>query len=101
MSVDLETEVLDDETIDDVLDNLDAWLRDGNAIKKTFVHDSFLEAIAFVNRVAVVAEGLDHHPDFEIHNKAVTLRCWTHKHNAITKADVELANNIERVVLCE
>lgn len=101
MNVGLELEVLDDDAIEEVLDDLDGWSREDNMIRKTFVHDSFLEAIAFVNRVAVVAERLDHHPDFEIHYKNVTLRCWTHKINAITKADVELARNIEIIALNE
>jgi 4a-hydroxytetrahydrobiopterin dehydratase len=98
MSVNLEDEVLDDEEIAEALDDLDGWKREDNAIEKTFTHNSFLEAIAFVNRVAVAAEKLDHHPDFVIHYKQVTLRCWTHKKNAITKADVTLAKEIEAVV---
>ena len=97
MATQLEFDVLDDESIDDALDNLHDWQRDGAAIRKTYVCGSFLEAIAFINRVAVVAEGLDHHPDIQIEYKKVTLRCSTHKNNAVTKADMALAHEIEKV----
>lgn len=97
MSTKLENEVLNDAAINKALEELDGWECQMNALQKTYESESFLEAIAFVNRVAVVAEKLDHHPDFEIHYKKVTLRCWTHKHNAITKADLELAREIEAV----
>lgn len=97
MSINLENEVLEDDEIEEALEDLDDWLRDGAAIKKTFTFGSFLEAIAFVNRVAVVAEKMNHHPDFDINFKRVVLRCWTHKHNALTKADTELAKEIETV----
>ena len=97
MAVDLESEVLDEQAIKDALKELDGWSVEAGALQKAFTNNSFLEAIAFVNRVAVVAEKLDHHPDFDIHYKRVTLRCWTHKKNAITKADIALAMDIEAV----
>jgi 4a-hydroxytetrahydrobiopterin dehydratase len=97
MATQLEYEVLDDESVEDALDSLNGWESDQRAIHKTYSFNSFLEAIAFVNRVAVVAESLDHHPDIHINYKDVTLRCWTHKNNAITKADITLAHEIEKV----
>lgn len=98
MATRLEYEKLDDESLEDALDTLQDWRRDEKAIQRTCEFGSFLEAIAFVNRVAVAAEGMDHHPDIAIHYKTVTLRCWTHKTNAITKADIELARAIDKIV---
>lgn len=97
MATQMEYDVLDDESIEDALDTLPDWQRDEMAIRKTFAFDSFLEAIFFINRLAVVAESLDHHPDIQVDYKKVTLRCWTHKNHATTKADVTLAHEIEKV----
>lgn len=97
MATKLEFDVLDDESIEDALENMHEWQRDGAAIRKTYACGSFLEAIAFVNRLAVVAEGMDHHPDIQINYKQVTLRCGTHKNNAVTKADITLAQEIDKV----
>lgn len=98
MATQTEYEILDDESIEDALEKLHDWQRDEKTIHRTCEFGSFLEAIAFVNRVAVVAEGMDHHPDIAINYKKVTLRCWTHKTNAITRADIELARNIDKIV---
>jgi 4a-hydroxytetrahydrobiopterin dehydratase len=58
----------------------------------------FVEAMAFVNRVADVAEALSHHPDIDIRWNTVTLRLWTHTESAITDKDRELASRIDAVV---
>ena len=52
---------------------------------------SVLEAIAFVNRVAELAEAEDHHPDVTISYKKVTLRWTTHSEGGITERDRVLA----------
>ena len=56
MATKLEFTVLDQGQIRSELNELSAWERDGVAIRKTWMHDSFLDAIEFVNRVAVIAE---------------------------------------------
>ena len=53
--------------------------------------DDFLKAIAFVNRVAELAQSEDHHPDIEIHYNRVILRWWTHTADGVTDRDRELA----------
>ena len=60
-------------------------------VQRTFELPSFAAAIAFVNRVAELAEGEDHHPDMTISYKRVTLRWTTHSAGGITDRDRELA----------
>ena len=98
MASPLEPEVLDLEAIEDELARLDGWEFDGMAIRKTFVMGSFQQSIDWVNRVAEVAERLSHHPDIIINFKKVTLRCWTHKNNSVSKADIQLAEEIEKAM---
>ena len=67
------------------------WTETGGALERTFELGSFAEAIAFVNRVAELAESENHHPDIAIAYKKVTLRWPTHSAGGITERDRELA----------
>lgn len=98
MATELEFDVLDKAQVEEALKPLEGWEYDAPAICKTYSFPNFLHGIAFVNRVALVAEHINHHPDIEIHYKDVTVRIWTHKKNATTKADITLAAEIEKVV---
>lgn len=98
MSNELEFVPIAPEALPGELVNLPGWSFNGEAIEREFAHASFLEAIAFVNRVAVVAERFNHHPDFEIHYKRVTLRLWTHKMNAVTRADLQVAAALQQII---
>ena len=98
MAMQLEDQALERAEVEARIKPYSGWKLESKALRKTFELPSFLEAIAMVNRVAVVAEKLDHHPDFEIHYRKLTLSCWTHKHDAITEADLALVREIEAVV---
>jgi len=70
----------------------EGWSEVENALEREFRFDDFARAIAFVNRVAELAEGENHHPDVEIHYNRVTLRWSTHSAGGITDRDRELAS---------
>jgi len=58
----------------------------------------FAGAIAFVNRVAELAEAANHHPDILVHGwNHVRLTLSTHSAGGLTEADFELASRIDRV----
>ena len=89
-------------------DNLSEWLNahDGwsirdDRLRKSFQHPSFPEAMAFVNRVAELAEELDHHPDIDIRYADVSLSLWTHTAGGVTGRDLELAGAIERAATAQ
>ena len=69
----------------------EGWLVVDDALEQTFELPSFPEAIAFVNRVAELAEAENHHPDVAISYKKVTLRWTTHSEGGITDRDRDLA----------
>jgi 4a-hydroxytetrahydrobiopterin dehydratase len=69
----------------------DGWNEVRGALQRGFRFADFREAIAFVNRLADLAEAENHHPDIEVSWNAVTVRWWTHTKRAITERDVELA----------
>jgi 4a-hydroxytetrahydrobiopterin dehydratase len=67
------------------------WPEVDGALERTFELPSFPEAMAFVNRVAELAEAENHHPDIAISYRKVTLRWTTHSAGGITDRDRELA----------
>ena len=66
---------------------LDRWTLEGDAVRKQYTFATFLDAIAFVNRLAPKAEAADHHPDILINYKRVTLTYSTHSEGGLTEKD--------------
>jgi 4a-hydroxytetrahydrobiopterin dehydratase len=67
-----------------------------DAITKEFTFKDFNAAFAFMTRVALMAEKMDHHPEwFNVYNK-VTVTLATHTANGVTELDVKLARFMER-----
>lgn len=87
--------LLDDPAVRRNLDDLDGWTRDGDAIRKTYTLDSFAEAIAFVNRIAELAERADHHPDIDIRYDRVACTLSTHSEGGLTERDFRLARQLD------
>ena len=79
------------------LKSLSGWSLDGDAIKKQYTFTGFLEAIAFVNRLAPEAEKADHHPDILINYKRVTLTYSTHSEGGLTDKDFAGATTADRL----
>src|SRR6185437_14836954 len=73
------------------------WIDSQNALEKTFELPTFQAAIAFVGRVADLAEEANHHPDIAISYRKVTLRWTTHSAGGITDRDYELAVRSDEV----
>jgi 4a-hydroxytetrahydrobiopterin dehydratase len=74
------------------------WTRDGDAIVRDLRFPDFAAAMAYVNRVAEVAEAANHHPDILVHGwNNVRLTLSTHSVGGLTRADVEMAGRIDDV----
>jgi 4a-hydroxytetrahydrobiopterin dehydratase len=86
---------LSDVEIHRALAALNGWSRRGDALAKTFTFPRFADAIAFVNRVARIADDMDHHPDIDIRYTKVTMTLSTHDAGGVTKTDFRLAERIE------
>jgi 4a-hydroxytetrahydrobiopterin dehydratase len=70
---------------------------DEHHLEKEFEFESFRENIAFVNKVANLAEQEGHHPNFEIDFKKTKILIWTHKIDGLTESDFILAAKIEEL----
>ena len=84
--------------IQNKLKALNGWQWVDNALKKQYVFESFMPAIRFVNRVAELAEAVDHHPDITIHYRKVTMGLSTHSAGGLTQKDFALAEKIDEAV---
>lgn len=73
-----------------------AWTLEGDAIVRERKLADFAQAIAFVNRVAELAEEANHHPDILVHGwNRVRLELSTHSAGGLTEADFVLARQID------
>ena len=61
------------------------------ALERNFIFSDYLKSIEFVDKVALVAEDLNHHPEMVIGYAKVTLNLTTHDVGGITDKDFELA----------
>jgi 4a-hydroxytetrahydrobiopterin dehydratase len=72
------------------------WSKRAQTIRRTFKFEGFLQAIAFVNRIARKAQTLNHHPDIDIRFDKVTLKLTTHDEGGITDKDLSLAGQCDK-----
>jgi len=80
------------------LAELDGWSGDHAGITRTAKLPTFLGAIGVVDRVAAVAEEMDHHPDIDIRWRTLTFVCATHSAGGVTMKDIDLARRIDEIV---
>ena len=76
------------------------WKEENNTLKRTYEFENFIEAFAFMTKVALLAEKVDHHPFWSnVYNK-VTIELSTHDAgNVITEKDRKLASLIDNIIL--
>jgi len=74
-----------------------AEVEDRDAIRKTYHFGNFSEAWAFMSRVALLAEKMDHHPEwFNVYNR-VEIVLATHDVEGLSDRDIKLAHAIDEI----
>jgi 4a-hydroxytetrahydrobiopterin dehydratase len=74
------------------------WSRDGETLTKTFRCKGWKSAIAFVDRIAIAADELDHHPDIHVERyRNVRITTTTFATGKLSDADVALAKRIDEL----
>jgi 4a-hydroxytetrahydrobiopterin dehydratase len=82
--------------IEQVLKTHPAWKLQGGKLIREWTFRDFVEAVAFVNRVAAVAEAAGHHPDMDIRYNKVVLGLISHDAGGITGRDAAMAGRIDK-----
>ena len=88
--------LLNDAQIKQALPELAGWKQNGNAIEKNFEFADFKAAMAFVNKMADLAEQANHHPDIDIRYNKVKLSLVSHDSGGVTDRDVRMAERINQ-----
>ena len=81
------------------LGGLSGWndVQGRDAIGKTFIFKDFNEAFGFMSRVALVAEKMDHHPEWRNVYKSVVVVLSTHDAGGVTALDIALAKTMNAI----
>jgi 4a-hydroxytetrahydrobiopterin dehydratase len=84
--------------IDSKLVELEHWSRDQEKLVRCFTFNNFSEAFAFMTRVALLAEAMDHHPNWSNVYNRVDIQLTSHDVGGISERDFTLAGQISRLV---
>jgi len=80
----------------EVADTLPGWTGGDDFITKIYKFEDFAEAFGFMTRIAIIADKMDHHPEwFNVYNR-VDITLTTHDAGGVTAKDVALAEAMEK-----
>jgi len=85
---------LSDDELGKFLRELPEWAVDDGKLIRFWTFTNFVEAVAFVNRVADLAERAGHHPDIDIRYNRVKLALVSHDAGGITARDTKMARQL-------
>ncbi len=84
---------LTDTQIQNNLKKLDGWSVKNGKLHKEFKFENFVAAFGFMTQLALIAESMNHHPEwFNVYNR-VTIDMMTHDADGITELDIEFAEH--------
>lgn len=91
-------EKLDSTTVQSELAKLEGWLliEGREAIQKKFTFKNFIQAFGFMSQSALVAEKIDHHPEWFNVYKTVDVTLATHDVDGLTELDFKLAKAMDK-----
>ena len=96
------TPPLDDATTTLLMGEVQGWRKlaepKGARITKQLKFKDFVAAMAFLDRLAIIAESEAHHPDFCVHYNLVDVTLWTHSVGGLSENDFILAAKIDAIV---
>lgn len=93
----MERRLLSDAEIARELTGLDGWELRSGRLHRAYRFRDFPAAMSFMNTVAVEAEALNHHPNWNNVHARVEIELWTHDRGGVTEFDLELARRCEQI----
>ena len=93
----LERRKLDDSEISGRLSEIAGWSYEDGSLTRDFQFDNFVSAFGFMSSVALLAEKMDHHPNWSNVYNSVSVALNTHDAGGVTDFDFVLAGQINEV----
>jgi len=93
----LPTPLANDTEIDEALAHLPGWRRIGARIRCRYRFPEFDAAVRFTERMAAIANELDHHPEWTVRYRDVDVESWTHDSGGLTGLDLTLARKLSEL----
>jgi 4a-hydroxytetrahydrobiopterin dehydratase len=87
---------LNNAEIEEILQTHPGWRLQAGKLVREWTFNDFIEAMAFVNRVASIAEDAGHHPDIDIRYNQVLLGLVSHDAGGVTNRDAAMATRIDK-----
>jgi 4a-hydroxytetrahydrobiopterin dehydratase len=94
----MRSEKLSPSMIEDKLLALKGWKLSDEKLQRQWVFDNFIEAFGFMSRVALLAEAMDHHPEWSNVYNRVEINLTTHDAGGISQRDFTLADRINALL---
>ena len=85
---------LTDDQIQVEVEGIDGWTFAGGKLQKTFKFPDFIAAWGFMSKVALIAQAMDHHPDWSNVYNTVRVDLSTHDAGGVTQLDLQLARKM-------
>ena len=91
--------LLDPSSLKTLSEKLSGWEVQQGKLRRKWVFNNFIEAFAFITKVALIAESMNHHPEWSNVYSTVNIELTTHDLGGISNLDINLAkaiNNLEK-----
>lgn len=75
------------------------WKEANGKLVRNVKCQDFVETLELLNKIAVIAEATQHHPDLKIHNyRFLSIEVYTHDTGSITQKDYDLSKQIDKIL---
>jgi 4a-hydroxytetrahydrobiopterin dehydratase len=91
------SKVLSTKEVTKKLESLPGWSLRKPKIIRTFSFEEFIDGIDFVQKVSIIAQKANHHPDINIRFNKVTMSLTSHDSGGITSKDVTMAEKCDEI----
>jgi 4a-hydroxytetrahydrobiopterin dehydratase len=89
---------LSPETVRERLETRPGWTLEDGKLSRKVVFSDFVEAFGFMASVALLAEGMNHHPEWSNVYNRVSIQLTTHDAGGVSELDFELADKIDALL---
>tara|TARA_Y100001968_G_C19454308_1_gene771328 strand:- start:9532 stop:9816 length:285 start_codon:yes stop_codon:yes gene_type:complete len=94
----MKTQLLEEKEMASLASSLPKWNASTGKITRLFRFDNFIDAFAFMTKVAIISESMGHHPELSNIYSQVKIELWTHDLGGISNLDVDLASKINKII---